>query len=44
MAFAGESSYADNHFKVGSNKYNIPRFVIVTYTTLNDLKNYLSLI
>lgn len=40
MAFAGESSYADNHFKVGSDKYRLPRFVIVTYTTLNDLRNY----
>ena len=42
MAFAGESSYLDNHFKVGSNKYNIPRFVIVTYTSLSDLRTYLS--
>ena len=42
MAFAGESSYLDNHFKVGSPKYNIPRFVIVTYTTMNDLRSYLN--
>ena len=42
MAFAGESSYADNHFKVGSDKYRLPRFVVVTYTTLNDLRNYFS--
>ena len=41
MAFAGESSYRDNHIKVGSNKYTLPRFVIVTYTTMNDLKAFL---
>lgn len=42
MGFAGESSYADNHFKVGSDKFTIPRFVIVTYTSIYDLKSYLS--
>ena len=42
MAFAGESSYLDNHIKVGSNKYTLPRFVIVTYTSMYDLKTFLN--
>ncbi len=42
MAFAGESRYSDNLVKVGSNKYKLPRFVIVDYTTMNDLINYLN--
>ena len=42
MGFAGESSYADNHFHVGSDKFNLPRFIIVTYTTMYDLKSYLN--
>ena len=40
MAFVGESSRSDNLIKVGMDKFRLPRFVIVTYTTLNDLKNY----
>lgn len=40
MAFAGESSRSDNLIKVGMDKFKLPRFVIVTYTTLTDLKNY----
>ena len=42
MAFAGESRYSDNLVKVGSNKYKLPRFVVVNYTTMNDLINYLN--
>ena len=41
MAFAGEGS-GDNHIKVGSNKYALPRFVIVTSTSMYELKSYLS--
>lgn len=40
MAFAGESSYSDNLVKVGMNKYTLPRFVMVNYTTINDLRRY----
>ena len=40
MAFAGESSRSDNLIKVGGDKFRLPRFVIVDYTTLNDLKKY----
>ena len=40
MAFAGESSYSDNLVKVGMNKYTLPRFVMVNYTTINDLNKY----
>ena len=40
MAFAGESSYGDNLVHVGSDKFRLRRFVIVTYTTINDLRNY----
>ena len=42
MAFAGESRYSDNLVKVGSDKYRLPRFVIVNYTTMDDLINYLN--
>lgn len=42
MAFAGESFNSDNLVKVGSNKYKLPRFVVVNYTTMSDLKNYLN--
>ena len=41
MAFIGESSVRDNHIKVGSNKYKLPRFVVVNYTTFNDLRKFL---
>lgn len=40
MAFVGESYYSDNLVKVGSNKYALPRFVMVDYTTKNDLSRY----
>lgn len=40
MAFAGESSYSDNLVKVGMNKYTLPRFVMVNYTTKYDLSTY----
>lgn len=40
MAFIGESSYSDNLVHVGDDKFKLRRFVIVTYTTINDLENY----
>lgn len=40
MAFAGESSYKDNHVTVGSDKYRLPRFVVVNYTTMSDFANF----
>ena len=40
MAFVGESSWSDNLVHVGSNKYTLPRFVMVNYTTLSDLDRY----
>lgn len=38
MAFVGE--YGDMLVKVGMDKYTLPRFVITTYTTMNDIDNY----
>lgn len=40
MAFIGESNYSDNLVHVGSNKFKLRRFVIVTYTTMDDLDKY----
>lgn len=40
MAFAGESSFKDNHVKQASEKYSLPRFVVVTYTSMNDFANF----
>lgn len=40
MAFIGESNNSDNLVHVGSDKYRLRRFIIVTYTTLEGLKNY----
>ena len=40
MAFAGESSNSDNLVHVGSNKFRLPRFVMVNYTTHDDLNRY----
>ena len=42
MAFAGEGTNSDNLVHVGSDKYTLPRFSVVSYTTLNDIDNYLS--
>lgn len=42
MAFVGEGASSDNLVHVGSDKYTLPRFVVVSYTTLNDIDNYLS--
>ena len=42
MAFAGESNHGDNLVHVGSDKYRLPRFVVVDYTTLTDLEKYFS--
>lgn len=40
MAFIGESNNSDNLIHVGSNKFKLRRFVIVTHTTINDLNKY----
>lgn len=40
MAFIGESNYSDNLVHVGSDKFRLRRFVIVTYTTISDLNKY----
>lgn len=40
MAFIGESTHGDNLVHVGDNKFLLHRFVIVTYTTMNDLNKY----
>lgn len=40
MAFIGESSKSDNLVHVGSNKYTLPRFVMVNYTTKSDFDKY----
>ena len=40
MAFAGELN--DSTVKVGQDKYRIPRYVIVNYTTMNDFIRYVS--
>ena len=42
MAFAGESYYSDNLAKVGSNKFKLPRFVVVNYTTMSNFTNYIN--
>ena len=36
----GESAKSDNLVHVGSDKFKLRRFVIVTYTTLSDLTKY----
>lgn len=41
MAFIGESNNSDNLVHVGSDKFRLRRFVIVTYTTINDIDKYL---
>lgn len=40
MAFIGESSKRDNLVKVGMDKFKLPRFVMVNYTTKNSLSRY----
>lgn len=40
MAFIGESNNSDNLVHVGADKFRLRRFVIVTYTTINDLNKY----
>lgn len=42
MAFAGESLRGKNKATVGMDKFRIPRFVIVTWTTMADFTNYLA--
>lgn len=42
MAFVGESYYSDNLVKVGSNKFKLPRFVVVNYTTMSNFTNYIN--
>lgn len=41
MAFKGETPNSDNLIKVGSNKYELPRFVVVNYTKIEDIEKYL---
>ena len=41
MAFAGEWDQSDNLVHVGSNKFRLRRFVIVTYTTIKSIDEYL---
>ena len=41
MAFAGEFSGKNNMTTPETNKYAIPRFVMVNYTTIDDLSKYL---
>ena len=41
MAFRGESYNSDNLVKVGSDKFRLPRFVVVTYTTMSDFTKYI---
>ena len=40
MAFIGDTVNGDDLVHVGSNKYLLHRFVIVTSTTINNLKDY----
>ena len=40
MAFICESNNSDNLVHVGSDKFKLRRFVIVTYTTIDDLDKY----
>lgn len=42
MAFAGETYNSDNMIKVGSDKYRLPRFVVVDYTTMEDFIKYVN--
>ena len=42
MAFIGESRRGDNLVHTDSNKFKLRRFVIVDYTTMNDLSNYIN--
>ena len=41
MAFAGEWDKSDNLVHVGSGKFRLRRFVIVTYTTIKGINEYL---
>ena len=41
MAFAGEWDKSDNLVHVGSDKFRLRRFVIVTYTTIKGINEYL---
>ena len=43
MAFAGEKAGGDYVARPGGNKYEIPRWVMVNYTTMKDIKTYLEL-
>ncbi len=43
MAFAGEYDGGDIVARPGGNKFEIPRWVMVNYTTMNDFKTYLEL-
>ena len=41
MAFAGENRRSNNITTTKTNKYAIPRFVMVNYTTMDDFSKYL---
>lgn len=41
IAFAGESSYKNSHVTVGSNKYKLPRFVVVDYTKMTEFTEFI---
>lgn len=44
MAFVGESTRADNLIHVGSDKFRLPRFVVVDYTSMKDLDEYFDIV
>lgn len=41
MAFAGESFYRNNHVTIGSDKYRLPRFVVVDYTKMTEFTEFI---
>ena len=42
MAFAGEYTGGKTKAEVGIDKFRIPRWVIVNYTTMDDFISYVS--
>ena len=40
MAFAGEKG--DSKVRAGQDKFRIPRFVVVNYTTMNAFTNFVN--
>lgn len=43
MAFGGEYENGQKYVKPGIDKFKLPRWVMVTYTTMNDFTSYLTL-